>query len=163
MKKLLAVLTFACIFGIAVTTVSEAQGNMKGKGMGQMKMMYDPSTIETMRGEVVSVDSVKMSESMMKMMGMAKGKSLMGTAYGVHISVKADKETIPVHLGPAWFVANQDTKILVNDTIEVHGSRITYEEKPALCAAEAKKGANVLNLRNEDGTPLWSGKDMPMK
>ena len=158
MKKLLAVLTLVGIFVIVGTTVSGAQNSMKGKEMGQMKMMYDASTVETIKGEVVSVDSVKMSESMMKMMGMGKRMGVMGTPYGIHISVKTDKETIPVHLGPAWFVSKQDSKIVVGNKIEVHGSRITYEEKPALCADKITKGTEVLKLRNEDGTPLWSGK-----
>lgn len=163
MKKIFPFIAFVGFGGMLLASGLLAQSSMKAKEMGQMKMMYDPSTVETIKGEVVSVDSVKMSESMMKMMGTGKGMGMTGTPYGIHISVKTDKETIPVHLGPAWFVSKQETKILVNDKIEVHGSRIMYEEKPGLCAAEVKKGTNVLNFRNEDGTPLWSGKDMPMK
>jgi len=163
MKKLLAMFAFAGAFGLAFTTISQAQGGMKGKGMGQMKVMYDPFTVETIQGEVLSVDSVKMSDSMMKMMGKGNGMGMMGTGFGIHVSLKTEKETIPVHLGPAWFVAKQDMKILVNDKLEVRGSRITHEEKPALCAAEVKKSTGMLKLRSKDGTPLWSEKEMQMK
>ena len=163
MKKLPAMFAFAGAFGLAFTTISQAQSSMKGKGMGQMKMMYDRSTVEAIQGEVVSVDSVKMSDSMLKMMGRGDGMGMMGTGSGIHVMLKSEKETIPVHLGPAWFVAKQDTKILVNDKIEVRGSRITYEEKPALCAAEVTKSTGMLKLRSKDGTPLWSEKEMRMK
>jgi hypothetical protein len=77
--------------------------------------------------------------------------------YGIHLELKGDKETVSVHLGPAWFVENQDTTIEVGDKIGVKGSRVTFEGKPALIAAEVRKGDEVLKLRDETGTPLWSG------
>jgi hypothetical protein len=77
--------------------------------------------------------------------------------YGIHLLLKSDKETVSVHLGPAWFVENQDTKIEAKDKIEVRGSRVTFEGKPALIAAEVRKGDEVLKLRDEAGVPLWSG------
>jgi hypothetical protein len=39
-----------------------------------------------------------------------------------------------------------DTKIQKGDTIEVKGSRVTITGKPAIIAAEVKKGDNVLSL-----------------
>jgi hypothetical protein len=39
----------------------------------------------------------------------------------------------------------------------MHGSRITFAGKPAIVAAEVKKGDQVLKLRDESGTPLWRG------
>jgi len=41
--------------------------------------------------------------------------------------VKTEKEEISVHLGPGWFIENQDIKIEPKDKIEVKGSRITFE------------------------------------
>jgi hypothetical protein len=38
------------------------------------------------------------------------------------------------------------------------GSRITYEGKPAIIAAEVKKGDEVLRLRDEKGIPVWAGR-----
>ena len=75
--------------------------------------------------------------------------------------VKTDNETIPVHLGPEWYIeealASQDIKIEVKDKIEIIGSRISYGEKPAIVAAEIKKGNKTLTLRDEIGVPFWSG------
>jgi hypothetical protein len=50
-----------------------------------------------------------------------------------------------------------DTKIQKGDTIEVKGSRVTITGKPAIIAAEVKKGDNVLVLRDNNGIPAWTG------
>ncbi len=41
--------------------------------------------------------------------------------------------------------------------IEVKGSRITFAGKPAIIAAEIKKGEQILTLRDKNGFPAWSG------
>jgi hypothetical protein len=104
--------------------------------------MYDPKTVETIRGEVVSVETFT---------------PVSGMSEGVHLMVKTDKETVSVHLGPEWYLQNQDTKIESKDTVEVKGSRITFDGKPAIIAAEIKKGEEVLKLRDASGYPAWSG------
>ncbi len=76
---------------------------------------------------------------------------------GIHMNVKTDKETISVHLGPSWYLENQDLKIEPKDKIEVKGSKITFEGKPAIVAAEVRKGDEVLRLRDDAGFPVWSG------
>jgi hypothetical protein len=76
---------------------------------------------------------------------------------GVHLLVKTPKETISVHLGPSWYLDNQETKIDPKDNVEVTGSRITFEGKPAIIAREVKKGDEVLKLRDEHGVPMWAG------
>ncbi len=80
-----------------------------------------------------------------------------GIGQGVHLQLKTDKETISVHLGPKWFLENQDIQIEKGDQISVKGSRITLNEKPALIAAEIEKGDQLLVLRDKDGFPLWAG------
>jgi len=102
----------------------------------------NPHTVETIEGEVVSVDKIT---------------PMKGMYSGVHLVLKTDKERIHVHLGPGWYIENQDIEIMPKDKIEVKGSRITFEDKPALIAAEIKKGYNVLVLRDKNGFPAWSG------
>lgn len=120
--------------------------NWKGQGGwgagSQYGRMYDPKTIETISGEVIRVDRIA---------------PMKGMSGGVHLTVKTDKEEIPVHLGPAWYVENQDITIGQNDMIEVKGSKITFEGKPAIIAACVKKDSAVLTLRDEKGIPVWSG------
>jgi len=71
--------------------------------------------------------------------------------------VKTDKDTVSVHLGPSWYLENQDVKIDPKDKVEVKDSRITFGGKPAIIAAEVKKGDEVLKLRDDNGFPVWSG------
>ena len=104
--------------------------------------LYDPKTAETISGEVQSVERF----------GPRKGM-----VYGVHATVKTDKETISVQLGPGWYIENQDVKIEPKDKVEVKGPRITFGGKPAIIVAEVKKGDQVLKLRDDNGFPVWSG------
>ena len=79
-----------------------------------------------------------------------------GTSGGVHASVKTDKEEIAVHLGPSFFLENQDVKIAAKDKVEVKGSRVTFDGKPAIIAMELRKGDEMLKLRDDAGYPVWS-------
>lgn len=77
---------------------------------GAYQRMYTPATVETVAGQVASIDKVT---------------SMKGMSYGIHVILKTDKESIPVHLGPGWYVERLDTKLEKGDTVEVKGSRIT--------------------------------------
>jgi hypothetical protein len=148
MKKLAVLIAIIALVGITWETDSFARMGMKWQGSGGWGMgsaynrMYDPKTIETIKGEVLSVDQVTPAK---------------GMRAGIHLMVKTDKDTISVHLGPSWYIENQDVKILPKDTLEITGSRITFQGKPALIASEVKKGEEILKLRDENGVPLWSG------
>ena len=114
-----------------------------GWGQGSTyNKMYDPKAVETVSGEVTNVDRITPAK---------------GMSGGLHMSVKTDKETISVHLGPSWYLENQDVKIEAKDKVEVKGARTTFAGKPAIIAAEVKKGDEVLKLRDDNGFPVWSG------
>ncbi len=104
--------------------------------------MYDTNTVQTIKGEVVSVDKFTPRRAM---------------SYGVHLQVKTATETISVHLGPSWYLDRQEVKIAARDSVEVTGSRITFDGKPAMIAAVVKKGDQALKLRDKNGIPLWAG------
>ena len=104
--------------------------------------MYNPATVETISGTVESVDKIT---------------PMRGMYYGIHLQLKTDKETISVHLGPGWYIERLDTKIEKGDNVQVKGSRVTMMGKPAIIAAEVKKGDSVLKLRDENGFPMWAG------
>ena len=148
MKKLVMLISVMAILGLAAGTNALPQRGIRWKGGGgwgagtPYGRMYNPQTVETISGEVVSVDKIT---------------PMKGMNYGVHLTLKTDKGTISVHLGPGWYIENQDVKIAPDDKIEVKGSRITFEGKPALIAAEVKKGDAVLVLRDASGFPVWSG------
>jgi|UniRef100_A0A7C3SJF7 hypothetical protein len=104
--------------------------------------MYNPATVETLSGEVTKVERF------------TPGR---GMGYGVHLTLKTATETISVHLGPSWYVEQQGLTFAAGDKLEVTGSRITYQGKPAIIAAEVKKGDKVLKLRDAQGVPVWAG------
>lgn len=141
---------FGVVLAVAVILVSSlafagwrGYRGSGGWGMGaEYQRMYDPATVETISGSVVLVDKIT---PMKRMQG------------GIHLMVKTAKETISVHLGPSWYIERLDTKIETNDDIEVKGSRVTYRGKPAIVAAEVKKGDNTLVLRDSAGIPAWAG------
>jgi len=150
MKKfsLVIAIAFGAILLASISSYAQRGPGMMWRGSGgwgpgtQYNRMYDPKAMETISGEVIGVDRITPAK---------------GMSGGVHMNVKTDKETISVHLGPSWYLENQDVKIEAKDKVEVKGSRISFGGKPALIAAEVKKGDEVLKLRDDAGFPVWSG------
>lgn len=103
---------------------------------------YDPKTVETIEGKVLSVEKTTPPKN---------------RGYGVHLTLQTNKETISVHLGPAWYLEKQTSQIEANDTVSVTGSRVTVNGKPAIIAAQVKKGNTILKFRDDNGIPAWSG------
>jgi len=124
---------------IAVLLFASASFAQQGAGGSRM---YDPKTVETVKGEVVSVEKVP---------------SPQGKGYGVHLTLKTEKETLLIEVGPGWYVEKQPVKIEARDILEIKGSRVAPQGKPAIIAAEIKKGDQILNLRDGSGIPAWSG------
>ena len=140
---------FVAVAALLITaTISFAQRGpgMMWRGSGgwgpgtQYNRMYDPKTVETISGEITAVDRITPAK---------------GMSGGVRMNVKTDKETISVHLGPGFYIENQDVKLQAKDKVDVKGSRITFDGKPAIIAAEVKKGDEVLKLRDDAGFPAW--------
>ena len=139
------VVAVSMLFTAASVTAGPWKGwrGSGGWGMGsQYNRMYNASTVENISGVVESVNKIT---------------PMKGMYSGIHLMVKTDKETISVQLGPEWYIERLDTKIVKGDTIEVKGSRVTFADKPAIIAAEVKKGDSVLLLRDSAGVPAWAG------
>ncbi len=105
--------------------------------------MYDPAKVETIKGTVETL------ETALPFKGMRRAAL---------IAIKTDKETVPVHLGPEWFISRLDIKIQKGDAMEVKGSRVTFEDKPVIIASEIKMGKDqTIVLRDGSGIPVWAG------
>jgi hypothetical protein len=149
MKRTVVSITvvFAAL-ALLVAAQAVAQPGVKWRGSGgwghggPYGRMYDPKNVERISGEVVGVERFTPRK---------------GMSAGVHVTVKTDKETVSVHLGPAWYLENQDVKLEPMDRVEVRGARVTVGGKPAIIAADVRKGDEVLTLRDERGVPAWSG------
>lgn len=116
---------------------------MAQRGAGRMNMdhRYDPAAEETVEGTVEAVELVPSPRA--------------GT--GVHLQLRTEDGLLPVHLGPTWYITNQEVQIDEGDEIEVVGARITYDDAPALVAGTIRRGDDVLVLRDEAGFPAWRG------
>lgn len=136
MKLVVAFAATAAVIALTLPTGSFAQGARRG-GYG---MRYDTQTVETVSGTVIAVEKIAYG---------GRGH------YGIHLVLKTAKGKLPVDLGPSWFIDRQSLKIAPHDVIEVTGSRVTRAGKPALIAAEVKKGGEMLRLRESNGVPLW--------
>jgi hypothetical protein len=151
MKRAKTILALAAVIALlfaATESLAQRGPGMMWRGSGgwgpgtPYNRMYDPKTIETVSGEVVSLSQITPNK---------------GMAAGVRMTLNTGKETVSVHLGPSWYLENQDVKIEPKDKVEVKGSKITFGGKPAIIAMEVKKGDEVLKLRDDDGFPVWSG------
>jgi hypothetical protein len=122
------------------------RGGGQGTGWGQgsaYDRLYDAKTVETVSGEITGVE---------------KFAPVRGMSQGVRITLKTDQgATLPVHLGPEWYVDKQSVALKQGDKVQVRGSRITFQGKPAIIAAEVTKGGEILHLRDANGIPAWAG------
>jgi hypothetical protein len=145
MKKIVTLIVSVLMLSFASDALPQRGAMRGGGGWGPgtpYAKMYNPQTVHTISGVVLSVDKIT---------------PMRGMSYGVDLMVRTDKETISVHLGPAWYIENQDLGIAPKDVLEVKGSRIMFEGKATLIAAEVRKGDEVLTLRDANGFPAWSG------
>ena len=142
MKNLAKTLVLVVIFGTTMFTQDLAQRGAGKEPNSSQAMMYNLNTVETIAGEIVSIEKVKETK---------------GKYYGIHLMVKTAKETISVHLGPEWYIEGLEEKLAPGNKVTIKGSRITYEAKPAILAAEVKRGKDLLLLRDGKGFPTWRG------
>lgn len=125
-----------------------AGGNFDGPRQGRGRRaagrdgarLYNPATERTVDGEVVRVE-------------VAPGKR---GPRGVIAWMKSGDEFLPVHLGPAWFLKDENMKVEKGDRLIVLGSEISERGGPALIAREFKKQDHLLTLRDDEGVPKWS-------
>jgi hypothetical protein len=133
-------------------TANGPRGGGQGAGWGQGSVygrLYDPKTVENLAGEII---------------GVVKFTPAGGMSRGVHITLRTDQGvTLPVHLGPELYVDQQTVSLQKGDKVQVRGSRITFQGKPAIIAAEVTKGGETLHLRDANGIPAWAGARGPRR
>jgi hypothetical protein len=143
------VLSLALAAGAAAQKPMQRKADMPGmpsmgRGAATHSMPgWDTATVGTVRGVLTAIDTVAS-------MGMGPGP-------GVHLTLREGSKTWPVHVGPASYVAKQKLRLKVGDRISVMGSRVVVSTVPTYIAARITRGAEVLELRDKGGLPLWRG------
>ena len=144
MKVKLGLAIMGCLVLLAASVWAQPGMGPGGRGAGMhYGTMWDASSVTTVAGEVTAVEKY------------TPGRG--GSSYGLRLTLKTDKETLPVILGPAWYIEQQHVAVAPKDQVEIKGSRIPIQGQPTIIAAEVKKGDQVLKLRNDQGLPVWSG------
>ena len=123
---------------IVFTTTVYAQ---RGQGMGPR--MYDSTTVETVTGVVTAVDTVTGRRNRQHQ--------------GIHVQMTASGEPLTVHLGPLFYLQQQQVRLQPGDSLIVRGSRVTMRGKPTMLAAELTRLDQTWTLRDEQGFPRWRG------
>jgi hypothetical protein len=130
------------IGGLAVAAA--AQG-APGWPMGRI---YDPKTVETVKGEIVAVETI------------TAGKTDIPAR--VLLKLKTAKETLLVYLGPDWYLEKQGVKLVAGDQVEVRGSRVILDNQPTIIPNTVKKGDKVMEFWDDQGMPRWGGRGAGM-
>ena len=124
---------------LASFTIADAQRwGGKGKwarwGANYYHWNWDPATVETVKGEVMTKDAITPPRrSGLPAVGMTLKKE---DAYAVY-----------VHLGPQWYIDKQELAINVGDKVEVTGSR-------SRCGEYGPSG-----LFDQEGDKTWQLRD----
>ncbi len=149
-SKNTANIVFLLVVAICVAAASVASAspwhNWRGSGGWSVNSPYQKK-YETANVKIVSG----------KVVGIERSVPLKGMGSGIILLMKTDKEIVQVHLGPAWYIERLDYRISVGDKLEVKGSKIDFNGKPAVIAAEIKKNDDILVLRDKWGIPVWAG------
>ena len=151
MKRIIALVASAVLISaIAAPAVLAQESAPPPAGMGQGRgsqrfEQFTPANLETFNGEVLRV---------------IKTSSRRGQGYGIHLLVQTEEETIEVHLGPEWYLTDQNFNIEPGDALEIQGTRVLYGGAPAIIAASVTRGDAVLTLRDDNGFPAWRGTGM---
>ena len=139
---------FRLLVGLSILTLVAAgvawgQTGHRDEPGGGPSGLYDPQTVTTISGVVVSLTPPQAEA---------------GLPYLAYLTLRTETGKIKVFLGPSLYVDKLPIKINVLDKIQVTGSKITWEGKPVILAAEVKKGEQILKLRETSGAPVWSGR-----
>lgn len=151
MKRMNWMVVIVAALVLASFTLADAQP-WRGKGQwpawaaNYYQWNWNPATVETLKGEVMTKDTITPS----------KGRSGM-PAVGMTLK-KEDDYAAYVHLGPQWYFDKQDLGINVGDKIEVTGSKSMVEGNTVLLVSSIKKGDRTWQFRDQQGFPFWSGR-----
>jgi hypothetical protein len=125
-KSLLLFLALAATVALAQT---------QGKGQGPM---YNPSTEATITG---TIEEVQTLDTMCHA--------------GTHLTVKTDKGSTEVGLGPSKFLADQKLELKKGDQVQIVGAKANTRRGEMFVARQITSAGKTVTLRDDKGVPAW--------
>jgi sporulation protein YlmC with PRC-barrel domain len=98
--------------------------------------LFNPNKIETVSGEIVRVEYYEEARL---------------------IIFTDAKKPVLVALGPTGYLESQPTILRPGNRVTVTGSEVVVDDTPILIAKEIKEGSEELQLRDNEGNPMWIG------
>ncbi len=140
MKKIIVVLCMVFITVLLIDT-NFAQGKMHGNQGICYNRFYDANILETFKGTVINVTTFNPDQYIKN---------------SIRFRLKTKNDTISIHIGPSWYLDYKKFSIREGEKVSVTGSKIVYNDKPAVIASQIKTSNDKIELRNPEGFPLWS-------
>lgn len=103
--------------------------------------LYNPETTREYKGQIVSVQKVSYANR---------------PAPVLQFLLKTERGEIPVEVGPKWYIEANGFSFSPRENVEVQGSLIEIEGRKVIIAKRITTETDVLDLRDEEGSPLWS-------
>ena len=147
MKKHLISMFLLCLSALIFALTTSAQTKPYSQGgkwrhNSEYERMYKIETVVTVPGTVVTIENVTSQNRAFQ---------------GVHLILRTQTEDLAVHLGPDWYVNSLPEQILVGDRVEVTGSRIQYEEEPAIIASKIVKNQQHYDFQRRQRLTFVAG------
>lgn len=101
---------------------------------------FDENNMVELKGKVLEVSNSKESKDEKR---------------GVYFILNTQKEQIPVHLGPLWYMARQQHHFKPGDKVKIKGSKVKFKDATVIVATEIQQGSMGMKLRDEKGNPVW--------
>ena len=131
-----SIVILALALSVPATVSFAAQTHTKGVDVPK----YDVATEAKFKG---IVDEVKDRECPMS------------GGMGSHFFVKLDGKLVEVHIAPTKFVKSYEVAFQKGDSVEITGTKVTFEGQDAILAREIKRGNDDFVFRDPKGKPIW--------
>lgn len=147
MKKIMLLVMALTLSSFAVADAQPWQGRGRWGAWGNnyYHWKWNPESVETVEGMVVSKDILLPGKERRQFPAAA-------------MTLKTDQDTIFIHLGPQWYFDMQELGIKIGDIVEVTGSRIQVDRYRVLLISSIKKEEKTWQFRDPQGFPYWSGR-----
>ena len=105
------------------------------------KSRFNTETLTSVNGKIMEVIQISTQAEM---------------AFGTHILIDHNGDSIVAHIGPSWYLEKMKVRFEKGDYIELSGSQIVFEGEPVIIASSIELKGQTTILRNKKGVPKWS-------